>query len=163
MYTATTTTTAGGTYQIDWSPGADLQARDEGYALYMQDAAHLASVRFAAPFLRVEVNGSEITGIAAPLQEVTIEVRDADGTLQAEYQTYSNVSGYFYKDPCVPESHCFDRRSPDDRVTVSAGGQTFSMTLTTLTALADRESGLVSGQALPDQAVTVMRFQGPLT
>ena len=53
--------------------------------------------------------------------------------------------------------------SPSDRVIAVAGGQTFSMTVITLTAHADRQAGQVWGQAPASQPLEVLRFAGPLS
>jgi hypothetical protein len=166
VFTHTAIASVDGMYLLDWSPPVDLRPRDRGYILYAQDDVHQAYVSFAAPFLRVQVGGSEISGLAAPnpyYGEVYIAVEDASGARLGEFYTYNESNGSFSSQACdkYGDSGCLSL-APTNRVIVTVGGQTFSMTVITLTAQADRQAGQVSGLAPALQAVEVLRFRGPI-
>lgn len=164
VYTATTIVSGGGTYQMDWSP-IDLRPRDSGYLLYAQDALRQTYIRFAAPFLRVQVGGSEISGSSTPSESfrVYVIVENATGTRLGNFYTYGNPDGSFNLTSCDqsgPDSCLIF--SPSDRVIAIAGGQIFSTTVVTVTARANRQAGQVMGQAPASQPVEVELFHGPL-
>ena len=161
----TSTTTAGGysAYQLDWAPAVDLRPQDSGYILYTQDPGRQAYTRFVAPILRPQVGGSGISGAAAPNSTVDIVVEDAAGEQVGSLTAYANSDGDFCGGGGGEGGgyHADFTISPTDRVTAVAGGQTFSMTVITLTAQADRQAGQVWGQAPASRPVEVLRFAGP--
>jgi len=164
VYTATATANGDGTYQLPWAPAVDLQPRDGGYLLYIQDAARQACIRYMAPSLGLQVGGFDLFGTAAPLSWVSVVVEDEAGVPFYNYSTSTDVDGLFSAGFCSG-SYPGDGIlfAPGQRVIATAAGQVFSMTVLTLSAHADPQAGQVVGQAPAGQPVEVMRFAGPLT
>jgi len=156
-YTRTVTADGAGNYQADFAP-TDLRPHDSGYAVYAAASDRRAYIRFVAPLLRVRVNGWEMSGFAAPRSTVLITVTDAQGTPWYWLTANTGTEGSFW----IPSFGWTRLLQPGDHVTATAGGQSFSMTVLTVTAHANLTSGQVWGEAPPAQSVEVMRFVGPL-
>jgi len=156
-YTRTVTTDGAGNYQADFAP-TDLRPHDSGYVAYAEASDRRAYIRFVAPLLRVRVNAWEMSGFAAPRSTVLITATDAQGTPWYWLNAYASTDGSFW----IPSFEWTRLLQPGDHVTATAGGQSFSTTVLTITAHADLISGQVWGEAPSSQSVEVMRFVGPL-
>jgi hypothetical protein len=162
VYTATATASSDGTYQMMWDPVVDLQPRDSGFLYSFQDPAQQVCVRFVAPFLSLQVGGTDISGTAAPRSMASVVVEDDTGIQLYSIDLYTGSDGYYSVNGCYPRVYAEYILSSMDRVIVEAGGQNFSMTVSTLTAHADLPTGQVSGQAPASQPVEVLLFDGPV-
>ena len=161
VITRSATADGGGNYQTLWSPGVDLRPQDSGFVLYAPDSSRRVYARYVAPFLRAQVGGFGIDGLAAPLSQVWVTVTTAAGAvLDSVNYNWTGTTGAF--------GICFGdcqygvgvpAPKPGDIVWASAAGQVFSLTLPALTA--HRTGNIISGQAPAGQAVTVARFEGP--
>jgi hypothetical protein len=162
-YTTSVYADNSGRYQASWASIADLQPRDDGYIAFVQDDRHQAFTRFVAPFLRVQVDSPYFYGTAAPDNLVTITVTDRSGAIVGIIPSYTDdhglIDGYYICDwPCYHITF-----SPGYTLIASAAGQTFSMTVLSITAHADLVAGQVSGNTSPGQSVEIFRFPGPLS
>ncbi len=157
-YTQTVSVDASGQYQADYAGTLDVRPRDNGYVAYSEAPGRTTYVRCVAPFLRAQVGGSEISGLAAPLSSVVITATDVNGTPYAYWNAYTRPDGSF--EPY--SSYWGIKLRPGDRITATSAGQTFSMTVLTLTAQIDLSNHQVWGDAPAGQAVEVLRFDGPL-
>jgi hypothetical protein len=162
VYTATATASSDGTYQMMWDPAVDLQPRDGGFLYSYQDPAQQSCVRFVAPFLSLQVGGIDLYGTAAPRSTAAVFVEDDTGIPLYSFYASTASDGFFSLNGCYARPDEGFVLSPTDRVIVEAGGQTFSMTVITLTAHADLPTGQVSGQAPASQPLEVLRFDGPV-
>jgi len=166
-YTRTITADAAGQYQALWIPDVDLLPRDTGYVLYAEDADRQAYARYAAPFLRAQVNGLVISGRAAPNNGVAITVADTEGTIVFSLSTYAFADGWFSTGGYYSGSEGGGGMSgfslqPGHHISVTAATQTFTMTVLTITARADLPNGQVWGESLAGQPVEVLTVSGPL-
>ena len=157
-YTQTVNVDTGGRYQADYAGTLDIRPRDNGYVAYSEAPGRTTYVRCVAPFLRAQVGGLEVSGLAAPRSSVVITIADVDGVPYSHRSAATAPDGSF-----EPYSGYWGTRlKPGDRITATSAGQVFSMTVMTLTAHADLASHLVWGDASPDQRIEVSRFDGPL-
>jgi hypothetical protein len=161
VYTATATASSDGTYQMMWDPAVDLQPRDGGFLYSYQDPAQQVCVRFVAPFLSLQVGGTDLYGTAAPRSTAAVVVEDDTGVPLYSFYSSTASDGFFSLNGCLATPDEGFVLSPTDRVIIKASGQTFSMTVITLTAQADLQTGQVSGQAPAIQPVEVLLFDGP--
>lgn len=158
-YTTTVTADAGGHYQADYASTLDVRPRDSGYAAYAAAPDRVTYVRFVAPFLRVQAGGTELSGFAAPRSVVVISATNSAGVQYSSWLALANSDGSF-----GPLSSSWNRGhiKPGDRISAASAGQTFSMTVLTITARADLANHFVAGETLANQTVEVLRFDGPL-
>lgn len=160
-YTRTVTANEAGMYQALWAPEVDLRPGDSGYVAYTESANRRAYARFVTPFLRVQVAGRDISGMAAPCSEVEVTVYDSEGAAQVVWWTSTGPDGRFYTWE-YSTKEVFVLR-PGDRVVAMAAGQTFSTTVLSVTAHTDLTGGQVRGEAPAGAPVSVMQFAGPLS
>ncbi len=159
-YMRSITADEAGGYQAAFAP-TDLLPRDSGYVAYIEAAERRAYVRFVAPLLRAQVGGHELSGYAAPRSTVSIVAADAQGIpYNWPYGTDAGDDGSFriwnegWNGP--------KPLRPNDRITATAAGQTFVMTVLSVTAHADLAKGQVQGLAPAGLTVDVLRFSGPV-
>jgi hypothetical protein len=158
-YTKTATVDAGGNYQADYAGTLDVRPRDNGYVAYATAPNRVTYVRFVAPFLRAQVGGTEISGLAAPRSTVVITVTDAAGAPYSNWGAFTAPDGSFGSSPGYGGT---TQLKPGDRIIAASAGQTFSMAVMTIMAQADLANHLVAGATLADQPIEVLRFDGPL-
>lgn len=160
MYTRSITADEVGRYQASFAP-TDLLPRDSGYVAYAEAADRRAYVRFVAPLLRVQVGGHELSGYAAPYSSVSIVAADAQGVpYNSPYWTNAGDDGTFRISSDSWNGPMPLR--PGDRITATAAGQSFTMTVLSVTAQADFARGQVQGLAPAGVTVDVLRFSGPV-
>lgn len=154
-YTQTIMADANGQYQVIFTPTVDVRPRDSGYVAYAETPDRVAYARFVAPFLRAQVNGTEVSGLVAPRSYVAITVTTADGTPRSYLSFYVGADGAFesYSDYWSP-------LQPGEHILAANDGRTFSMTVMTITAYADLINGQVWGETLAGQPIDVLRFTG---
>jgi hypothetical protein len=157
LYTRTVSADGQGQYQAIFTPTFDVRPRDSGYVAYAAAPDRLAYLRFAAPMLRAQADGAEIAGVAAPRSPVTLTMTQADGTPLPEQAAYSDVDGAF-----TAYGYSEQVLKAGATITAFSAGQTFSMTVMAITTQADLNSGVVSGEAQPNQSIEVWRFNGPI-
>jgi hypothetical protein len=157
LYTQTATADANGLYQAIFTPTVDVRPRDSGYVAYAETPDRVAYARFIAPFLRAQVNGTELSGLAAPRSNVLITVTQANGTPRVTLSAHAGSDGAFevYPDGWAP-------LQVGEHVVVTNAGQTFSMTVMTITAHADLDHHQVWGETVGGQPIDVLRFNGPV-
>jgi hypothetical protein len=158
-YTQTANVDAHGVYTAAYTGAFDVRPRDSGYVAYSEAPGRATYVRCVAPFLRAQINGSEISGLAAPLSWVNLTVADATGQPYAYRDGYSTADGSFGD---TYSSYWGIKLRPGDRITATSAGQTFTMRVLTLNVQADLGAQTVMGDAPANQAVEVQRFSGPL-
>ncbi len=159
-YMRSITADEAGRYQASFAP-TDLVPRDSGYIAYVEAVERRAYVRFVAPLLRAQAGGYELSGYAAPRSSVSIVAADAQGIpYNWPYGTNAGDDGAFrigsegWNGP--------NPLRPNDRITATAAGQTFVMTVLNVTAHADLANGQVQGLAPAGLTVDVLRFSGPV-
>jgi hypothetical protein len=157
-YTQTVNVDTGGQYQADYAGTLDVRPRDNGYVAYSEAPGRTTYIRCVAPFLRAQVGGPEVSGLAAPLSSVVITAANAAGTPYFYWWAYATSDGSFG----VYSSYGGIKLSPGDHITATSAGQTFSMMVLTLTAHIDLANHLIWGAAPANQAVEASRFDGPL-
>ncbi len=162
MYTRTVTAGADGQYQAVWAPALDLRVRDDGYVAYAEAPERRAYVRFVTPFLRAQVNGPVVSGLAMPRSGVEITVTDTGGSPRFWLYAYAGADGFFQTYPGYGWPYVAGSLRPDDRIIAEAAGQIFSMTVMHVTAHADLANGRVWGEVPAGLPVEVIRFVGPV-
>jgi hypothetical protein len=160
-YTQTVIANGGGNYELTWSPALDVRPADNGYVLYAQDMTRQVYTRFVAPLLRVQVGGTEASGYAPPWSSVVISVTHAGGGPLTWLYGYAGADGSF-DTGCYFFYGEYPSFLPGDRIAAAAAGQTFSMTVASLSAQADLSHGQVRGEASTGQEVKILRFNGPI-
>ena len=161
-YSQIVTSGVDGQYSADWTAIVDVQPRDSGYVAYAEAPGRQAYVRFATPFLRAQVNGWEISGVAAPRSQVAITATDSDGTPRARLQVSADANGSFQIlfNGWPAQSTAIQS---GDRIVATAAGQYISTTVASLTAHADSIGGLVWGEGPIGRPIEVARYAGPLS
>lgn len=162
FYTRTVATDVAGQYQAIYSPTLDVRPRDSGYVAYAETPDRVAYVRVAAPFLRVQTYGSEITGVAEPQSILTITAIQPGGTPHGQLYADSGYDGSFSTYD-YGYGYASLALQPGDHVIVSSTHQAFSMTVMAVTAHADLAHQQVWGDTTEQQAVQIYRFDGPIT
>ncbi len=160
IYTRTVTASEAGTYHALWTP-LDLRPGDSGYIAYAESSDRRAYARFVTPLLRAQVDGMDVSGMAAPCSEVEITVCDSEGIGRAAWWTSTGANGHFTSWE-YSEKYGYTLR-PGDQVLAMAAGQTFSTTVLAVTAHTDLAGEQVRGEAPAGSPVAVMHFAGPLT
>lgn len=105
-----------------------------------------------APYLRVSLHPGDISGAAAPLAPVTLELRTAGGVLRGQGLARADAEGDFmaWIHDAAGERV---RPAPGDRVTVEAGDGLRSMEVDVLTGTADASAGILAGTGQPGAAI----------
>jgi hypothetical protein len=157
--TRTATADGAGHYQANFAP-TDLRRRDSGYVVYAEAVDRRAYARFVAPLLRAQVNGHELSGYAAPSSSVAIVAANAQGVPRAWAYANAGEDGTFriWNDGW----NGTEPLQPGDRITATAAGQSFAMTVLSVTAHSDLANHQVWGEAPGGQPVDVLRFSGPI-
>ena len=138
-YTQTVSVNASGNYQAAYGGTLDVRPRDNGYAAYSSAPNRATYLRFVAPFLRAQLGGSELSGSAAPRSMVAITLTDAAGLPHQYWWAFTAPDGSF--EPS--SSYGGSKLKPGDRIVAAGAGQTFSMTVMTITAQANLANHLV--------------------
>ena len=160
-YTQTVEVDASGNYTSDYASTLDVRARDSGYVAYGETPGRTTYVRFVTPFLRAQAGGTEISGLAAPLSRVNLTVADASGKPYGYWGTYSAADGSFGDAYPYYDSRGIQLR-PGDHITATAAGQTFTMTVLSVTVQIDLVNDVVEGNVPANQPIELLRFDGPL-
>ena len=160
-YTQTVEVDASGNYTSDYASTLDVRARDSGYVAYGETPGRTTYVRFVTPFLRAQAGGTEISGLAAPLSWVNLTVADASGKPYGYWGTYSAADGSFGDAYPYYDSKGSQLR-PGDHITATAAGQTFTMTVLSVTVQIDLVNDVVEGNVPANQPIELLRFDGPL-
>jgi hypothetical protein len=167
-YTESTAAGPDGRYIVDWTSRRDLLPRDTGYIVFAQDAYRAVYRRFLAPFLRLPVNGSDISGYVTPYSRVIITATQS-GSPYAHYYGESGSDGslrVYQYDWLVPNVNlrpgseiigCITERD-----TGCKDGQLITTTVLNLSAHSSQTEQRVWGNAPIGSAVEVLRFNGPL-
>ncbi len=71
-----------GAFQAPW---ADLRPGDTGFVAWSAAPNRTAYLRFVAPLLQVQVDGTEVVGMAPPCTGITLDVADAAGNPLIEH------------------------------------------------------------------------------
>lgn len=162
VYTQTASASPAGAYTVTFSAPPGVSPADSGYVLYEQDALRRAYTRFVAPMLRAQAGGLAVSGYAAPGRSVSITLTHSNSEPFAWFGGFTDSGGEFSWH-CGYRTSDYPAAQPGDIVLAEAGGQTFSMTVMTLTAAADVDRGLVAGSAPAGRPLNALRFAGPLT
>jgi len=157
VYTTTATASAAGEYSMAWTAFPDLRPRDGGY-LFLRRGNTSASVRFIAPFLRVQSGGYFLGMQLLPYGWGQLILPDGYG-----WDLYANGEGHTETDFQAYNSMGFlPSFKPGSTITAESGGSVVTTTIHTITAQVDRRRSLVFGQAPPGAVVRVQVFSGPL-
>lgn len=151
-----------GHYEANWQP-TDLRPGDTGHVAWNADPYRAAYLRFVAPLLQVQWNGSEVLGMAAPCSTIHLIARDAEGQWLMDTWAWADRYGYFQAWLYWAEKEeGVQRLYPGSRIIAEAADQTFAATVLSMSAHADREGGVVVGSAPAGAALRALRFPGPL-
>ena len=130
-----------------------------GYVVYTQDATRSAYILYVAPFLRVQVNGRFVSGLAAPNQTVTVTLDTPGGSTGTYYQ--SDSLGRFGPHDYY-EYYPYPGLAPGQTVRAATAGQAFSMTVQDLSARASLAQNLVYGHSPVGLPLEIAVYPGPL-
>ncbi len=157
VYTATTTATASGEYSLAWAAFPDLRPRDGGY-LFLRRGNTSASLRFIAPFLRVQSGGYFLGMQLLPYGRGSLTSLRGEG-----WDFHADGEGYAGQDfqPLVGRTS-LPSFEPGSTIAAETGGDVVTTTIQTVTAQVDQARGLVYGEAPPGAAVRIQVFAGPL-
>lgn len=150
-----------GLYQMSGSP-TDVRPRDSGYVRYTLDQARNVYVRFAAPFLRAQVGGYQVSGLAAPLSWVSVTVTSLSGQPAQIFEWQATRLGEFSGNVAFCPSQFCDRLQSGQTLTATSEGQVFALALPPLTAQVDRAAGQLYGEAPSGARVEIAQRSGPL-
>ncbi|MDW8327801.1 MAG: hypothetical protein RMK99_14650 [Anaerolineales bacterium] len=161
VITRSATATGPGLYQMSWSP-ADVRPRDSGYVRYVVDQSRNVYVRFVAPFLRAQVGGHQVSGLAAPHSWVRVTVASPSGQPAQTFELQATRLGEFRGQVAYCRDEFCDRLQSGQTLTATSEGQVFALTLPPLTAQVDRAAGQLYGQAPAGARIEIAHRAGPL-
>lgn len=161
VITRLATATGPGLYQMSWSP-ADVRPRDSGYVRYSLDQARNVYVRFVAPFLRAQVGGYQVSGLAAPHSWVSVTITSLSGQPPQSLAWQATRFGEFRGNVAYCSTQFCERLQSGQTLTATSQGQVFTLTLPPLTAQVNGVTGQLHGEAPANARVEIAHRAGPL-
>lgn len=154
----TATVTAISEFTVSLAGAADVRPRDSGFVALATGPNATAYQKFIAPFLRAQLNGSNIMGYASPFSLVNLEVRDARGIVRTG-STIANGDGEFIGGVYSGTLYSL---APGDVISAS-GAQAFSMMVEPVSARASYTQAQVTGTAPANRLVLLEVLHGPIS
>lgn len=166
-YTLTVTSSPTGTYEADFSDLTTLMPGDYGAVTYTDPAGHQFHCHYGLPRIAVYPEQGVYGEFFAPNAPLTVTVTGNSGYLKDIIHVYSNYCGEFpwyktWEDTTVQQAEGgyrpWPRLQPGDQIRIESPEEAVELKVPTITLHAERETGLISGQAPPDTPLRITLF-----
>ncbi len=140
------TATVAGTYSVDFGGVVDIGTGSSGEVVYLHPDGHRVTLDYAVPHVEVTLEEHYVNGLSPGPGVVTVTLRDAGGGFKGSGVDTSWYSGWFYVYLTDAQQESVPVAGGDQIIVEAAGGVT-TFTVPALTAVFDRQTGILTGTA----------------